>query len=98
MRLNCALARARSANANVPSESYELPDGRVVELAAERFEIAERMFVDAAGDAAGAGDDERPARTVQAVAARSLQRADVDIQRDLLPSACRRRRRRRRRH
>lgn len=76
-----------SANANVPSERYELPDGKLVELAGERFEIGERMFLTPSGGSGLSGDDNDAPRAVQHVAARSLQRADVDIQRDLVPSA-----------
>jgi len=73
------------ANNNVSAVAYELPDGKKIELTAQRFEIPERLFVApvAADAVAGAPAGDVAPRTVHGVANASVRRADVDLQREL---------------
>ncbi|KAM0905147.1 hypothetical protein ACQ4PT_017580 [Festuca glaucescens] len=77
------------ADANVPTNSYELPDGQTIEVGAERFKIPDILFnpylsqtipgVDGFGDSTSI-------RGLPRMVLDSVNRCDVDIRKELLSS------------
>jgi actin-like protein 6A len=76
------------ANQNVPSSTYELPDGNKIEFTAQKLTLPEPLFAPVAAAAAAAassgnGADGVQARSIPQIAVAALRRADVDVQRDV---------------
>jgi hypothetical protein len=75
--------RRRLANgAAPPTARYELPDGNTLELSGERFTCAEPLFVVRDDVTPWSADDD----SLQSVAWRCVERADVDVRRDMFAS------------
>lgn len=80
-----------SAYEKVPSTPYQLPDGRVVQLGAQRFKTPELLFKPDLNDV-GLGQVGGPvgdkARAVHELVYSAVQMADPDLRRELWGSIC----------
>eukprot|EP00898_Chlorokybus_atmophyticus_P003530 jgi/Chlat1/4178/Chrsp27S04278 len=75
-----------AASANMPTMSYELPDGNVVEIGADRFKLPEVLFNPSIAKTYPGGEALLPAvesKGVPALVIESINRCDVDARRDL---------------
>lgn len=77
-------------NPNVPNKNYELPDGKVLEVGAQRFIVADRLFAPAPVGERGDGsmvDEDAAAEGgfggVQKMVAESIAACDVDVRKEL---------------
>lgn len=75
-------------NANIPTVTYELPDGTEIQIGADRFKVPEVLFhpelattFDGVGDTKGYGGV--PVKSLQALVMDSVNRCDVDVRREM---------------
>ncbi|KAG8086742.1 hypothetical protein GUJ93_ZPchr0010g7718 [Zizania palustris] len=77
------------AYANVPTTSYELPDGQTIEVGADRFKIPDILFNPSLSQTIPGVDgfaDSMSARGLPRMVIDSVNRCDVDIRKELLGS------------
>lgn len=76
-----------SSNAQIPSQTYELPDGKVIDVGAERFKACELLFNPSLLEADKCSifgvDSPSAIHSVQECIAASVGKCDADIKKDL---------------
>ncbi|KAH7288136.1 hypothetical protein KP509_31G013900 [Ceratopteris richardii] len=79
-----------SAYANIPTTSYELPDGKVIEVGSDRFKIPELLFNPALIQAIPGMDKSfnefASVKGIPAMVIQSINKCDLDIRRELFSS------------